>query len=139
LAEARRAFEEEILPRVSDHQANEGRRFLQEAEAKAQEQASKRVTSLEQEFRSIRDDALRKLTEVRDDYEALAAEGSSGRISAQDYQARLQDLRRQQQAAEGRLEDAEKLVDQAEAIEGDPIAYYDDLTRRMNMLQEWPW
>jgi chromosome segregation ATPase len=139
LVDARREFEEQVLPRVSDHQARQGREMLEVAEGKARAEADKRVISIEAEVREIRDEALRELTEVRDSFDALASEASLGRISSAEYSNRLEALRRRQAEAEGQLDDAEEKVEQIAAVEDDPIRWYDDLTRRTNLLQEWPW
>jgi hypothetical protein len=140
IQEARRVFEAAVLPTAPDWQAREGRRILEQAEAEARAEADKRIASLEQEAREARDRALRSLAEIRDGYEALTAEGGNGRIDTQNYNVRLRDLRQQQWNAEDLLDRADGLVEDIEEIEGDPVAYVDNLTTRFpDLRKDWPW
>jgi hypothetical protein len=139
IADARRSFEQEWLPRLNDYQAREGRKVLDQAEAEARQRAERYIADREAEVRQARDSALRALTEARDGLEGLALEGSDGRMSAEDFDQRLRALRNQQSWAEAQLEKAEALVERIAQIEADPLAWSDDLARRTGTTKEFPW
>jgi hypothetical protein len=141
IAEARVRLEEEVVPRASDYVTNQFRAQLTEAEQQARAVAGEEITRAEQEVAGVRDAALHELADVRDEYEQLASQGSAGRIQAAEYSKRLRDLRRRQQLAERGLEQAEAVVQRAETIEEDPVAYYDGLSQRFpdSMMRNWSW
>jgi hypothetical protein len=138
--EARQIFEQDVLPNVSDYQATEGRRRLEQIESDARAQADSYAAEREAEIREARDAVLRELTAVRDDLEILTAEGRSGRLPASEYSTELYALRNRQQAAEARLGQAEEKLRQVEEVERDPLAWADSLMQRHPRLRpEVPW
>jgi hypothetical protein len=138
IASARAALDD-MLPHLSDYQVAEARKVLAQLEREARNQATAYVTDREREVREARDSALRELTAVRDAMDELAAEGSTGRVSAQEYAQRLNGLAGRQFKAEDLLTKAEAKVELVEQIETDPIGWFDDLTARTHTWQDVPW
>lgn len=140
VAEARRIFEEDVAPHANPYWHGEYTRILEAAEQRAVEMANERIDLLEGQVKELRDDALRTLTETRDEAEELNRELQLGHASASEYSTRLAGLRAQKEAAGNALARAEEIVDQVEEIEQDPIAFVDDLARRLPVAQqEFPW
>jgi len=138
LANARQNLED-ALPGLSDWQAREARQVLADAEARAKSYAEEYIAAREAEVRAARDEALRELTAVRDGMDALTSEGSTGRISAEDYSTTLNGLVARQFAAEERLNRAEEKVGLIEQIEADPVARCDSMSQRIpHLLMELP-
>src|SRR5207244_3278532 len=118
----------------------EYRAALSEAEAQARKFVDDYISGQEQGVRTGRDEALRELTAVRDEFGDLLAEGSSGRLPAAEYADRLNELRARQAQAEAQLQQAEEKVAQIEKVETDPIGYYDQQAARFQHLRvEVPW
>lgn len=138
IASAREEFEF-VIPQLSDHWVSQGKKILADAEAKAKEQADQFLGRHEEEALALRKDALQELTATRDELDQLATEGSHGRLPAREYSARLSELRERQQTAEAKLGRVEELADQIAEVESDPIAWFDSLTSRTHLLQEYPW
>lgn len=139
IAQARWVLENE-LPATSGQAAAAFRAVLGDAEAKARREADEAAADLERRALELRDNALRELTEVRDSFDELRTTSANGRASASDHAGRLNELRQRQERAEAKLADALVHTDRIEAIEEDPIAYYDDLTsRHPQLLQDFPW
>ncbi len=139
IADARVALERDLAPTLNDFAMRE-QRVLAEAEAVATKAAEQRIAAEEQAVVAARDAALHALTDTRDAMDELRRTGATGRVSASDYQARLQALRQQQGAAEQHLAKAEEQVEAIAAIEADPVAYYDELCRRQPaLLPHFPW
>lgn len=139
LTEARAAFEASV-PGLTDSWANEGRRILSEAEDGAKATVGEFVAEQEREALELRDEALKVLTSVRDELDDLAAQASTGRLSANDGSGRLDELRRMHAQAEQELATLSERADSIASIEDDPIAWYSDLQRRMpHLLWESPW
>src|SRR6266702_1405644 len=121
IASARSFFESTILPAVSDYRANEARQELAQAEDR---------------ILAARNEALRTLTEVRDEYEQLAVRPPS----AGDFSRQLQDLRQRQDVAEQRLAKASDDVDRLEEVESAPLEWFDSLGERLPAaLLEFSW
>ncbi len=140
LSDARQALEQDVLPMVSDHKAREFQAALAEAEKQATSFAEGYIGDQEQEVRTARDEALRELTAVRDAFDDLLGQGSSGRVPASEYTDQLQELRGRQTQAEAQLAWAEERVTLIEQIEADPIAWFDELASRFpQMKAEVPW
>ena len=136
LAEARQALED-LLPSVSDYHANRYRQSLKAAEQEAARLASQHVQAQAKVVQKARTSALQSLTETRDAFQELVRLGSLGRISSADYQARLADLKSEQQNAEAVLDRAQAEVELISAIEADPIQWFDSLAQRFpNMKLE---
>jgi hypothetical protein len=138
ISSARQALED-MLPHLSDYQVREANQTLAQLEQEAQRQATQYMADREREVLDLRDSALRELTAVRDGYEALTAEGGTGRVGAEEYATALNRLVGRQFEAEERLARAEQRVNLIEHIEADPIAWFDDLTSRTRTWQEVPW
>jgi len=139
VAEAHRAFDD-VLPRLSDYQANEGRQALQELDQHAANEADEFTKAREEEALALRDEALKALTEARDGFESLSAEGSEGRIAGTDYAARMHELKERQDTAEAKLARATEIADGIEGIEADPVAWFSELQKRMPHLRTMvPW
>jgi hypothetical protein len=140
VAEARRVLEQDVIPRVNDHWANEWRQVLAKAEDEARTVADRFVADREEEVLAARDAALRELTACRDAYDDLTKQGAQGRVSAREYAAALGDLRRRQTAADAAIAQAVEQVEQIEDIEDNPIAFFDQLvTRTPRLKPEFPW
>lgn len=140
LAQARRMLEEDLAPNLNDRALREHRRVLEEAEANARRHADQFVSECEAEARSAWDAAVRELSAVRDALDQLAAEGATGRVSAEEYTARLGHLRARQEEAEAELDATGANVDAIERIEGDPAEWFDDLASHHPILMpEFPW
>lgn len=140
MADARRALEEEVIPRVSDHWANEYRTFLESAESVARKQADEFFERREGEILGVREEALKSLTEVRDEYDALQSGIGTGLLPARDATLSLRSLRRRQEEAEALLGRAEHEVERLEELESDGgIAWMDDVMQRSGQLREFPW
>jgi DNA mismatch repair ATPase MutS len=140
LSEARRVLEEDIAPQATDYQMRQYREALTALESVAKEHADDFTQQREEEALSIRESALRDLTEVRDGYDDLKAAAGTGRLTAAEANTQLRQLRQRQDEAETQLAKAEELTEWIEHIEGDPVAFFDDLTTRMPTLKlEVPW
>src|SRR6266571_2246408 len=130
IASARSFFESTILPAVSDYRANEARQELAQAEQQAREVARDHLLQAEDRILAARNEALRTLTEVRDEYEQLAVRPPS----AGDFSRQLQDL------AEQRLAKASDDVDRLEEVESAPLEWFDSLGERLPAaLLEFSW
>ncbi len=100
---------------------------VREVEAKWHHEAMQIVTG---EAASYAGDHRELLTDgcgIRDDYEQLAREASTGRLSAKEYQDRLDALNSEGDAFNQRMERLAKMIETVEAIEADPVAYTDAL------------
>lgn len=140
ITDARIALDEELSGRLNDGKRKELEGILQSAEADARSHAERFVADREAEVVAARDGALRALTDVRDALDDLAREGADGRIAASDYTSRLEGLRHRQTTAEQQLARAEATVEVVTVIESDPVAWFDELTRRNpRLMKEWPW
>jgi len=136
IASARSFFESTILPAVSDYRANEARQELAQAEQQAREVARDHLLQAEDRILAARNEALRTLTEVRDEYEQLAVRPPS----AGDFSRQLQDLRQRQDVAEQRLAKASDDVDRLEEVESAPLEWFDSLGERLPAaLLEFSW
>lgn len=131
-------FETNILPGVSDYNANRIKKLIAEAETEARLRAKAHVEELERQVLSLRDEALHELTEVRDSFDDLARDGQDARVRAADYSSKMAELRKRQDQAEEQLAHAEAIVEDLEAVEADPIEWFDKFTQRMPMLmKDW--
>jgi len=131
---------EGLRPALSDYQSSQFRKVIAGLEQKASEAASAHVLQKEQEALAIRDDALRQLTEARDEYEAIAREAAEGRTEASVLSKRLNRAQRQQAASEEALAKAEEAAAEIERVESDPVAWYADLQERIpSMKADLPW
>jgi len=138
--DARRALEEDLIPTVSDHVAQQARQELAAGEAKARRHADSYIAERETEIIAMRDTALRALTETRDELDALAAQGRDARIPTAEYTARLRELSQRKDRAEDALSQCGELTDRLDEIEQDPIAWFDALTARMpRLVMDWSW
>ena len=140
IVDARRALEEDLIPTVSDHVAKQARQELAAGEAKARRHADSYISEREAEIITMRDAALRELTETRDKLDVLAAQGRDARIPTAEYTARLRELSQRTDRAEDALGQCEELTDRLDEIEQDPIAWFDALTARIpRLVLDWSW
>jgi hypothetical protein len=140
ISEARRAFELDVVPRVNDFGRQQFEAKLREEEAKARAAVAEVISGQEARVLQLRDQSLRELTEVRDEFDRLDAEAGDGRLDAAHLAEQLDVLKHRQDAAESRLQRAAERVDYVDRAEQDPIAWYDDLIERMPQLKpDWPW
>lgn len=138
--EARRDFEQAIAPRANDYLTQRGRALLAAAEERAKQHADGYIAQREKEALALRDEALRELTAVRDEYDRLAAIGHEGRTEARAFGAQLTQLQQRQMEAEARLERAQAIVDDIAKVEESSVDWFDDLTERMPHLRaDFPW
>jgi uncharacterized coiled-coil DUF342 family protein len=139
LADARRILEDDLAPGLNEFWLRTYRDALAQAEQRARTRAAKYVGDRAAEVEATRDEALKELTSCRDGLDDLAREGKTGRLPASEYNQRLRDLRRRQQAADDQLSEADAIVERIEDIETDPIAWADDIARRLpKLLEEFP-
>lgn len=100
---------------------------LREAEAKWHHEAMQVVTGEAASFSGDHQELLTDGCGLRDDYEQLARDASTGRLSAKEYQERLNALNDEGGAFNQRMERLSKKIETVEAIEADPAAYTDAL------------
>ena len=140
IADARRALEEDVVPSASDHVAAKARSELAANEQKAKQHADSYIAEREAEILTMRDAALRALTEARDELDALTAQGKEARIGTAQYTQRLRELSQRRKGAEDALGQCGELTDGLDEIEQDPIAWFDALTARMpRLVMDWSW
>jgi hypothetical protein len=140
LREARKVLDDDVARRVNDVQLRDLTAVMEEEEQKARATVGEMIVGESEAVNQMRSEALRALTEVRDKADALVAQAQEGRISAEEYAARLDDLAERQQQAESRLEEASTKVNYLERGEEDPIAFYSDLQQRIpTMRADLPW
>ena len=140
IADARRALEEDLIPNSSDHVAKQARQELAANEQKAKQHADGYVGEREAEILTMRDAALRALTETRDELDALAAQGREARIPTAEYTQHLRELSQRKDRAEDALSQCEELTDRLGEIEADPCRWFDALTARMpGLILDWSW
>jgi hypothetical protein len=140
IADARQVLEEDLAPTLNDGRLRQAREVLAQAEAQAREAAGAHLDRHEAELREVRQEALRELTEVRDAFDALVAEGAEGRISAKEYADRLDVLGQRRAQADDALAKAAEQVERFQGIEDDPIGFYDELASRFeHMKVDFPW
>ncbi len=97
--------------------------------------ANEQITAEVETFTVEHHQVLRDGCSVRDEYEALAKEAATGRLSAAEYRERLNRLDGEFELhLKGRAERLGKRVSAVEAIEGDPVEYIDSLHSRLPAL-----
>lgn len=67
---------------------------------------------------------------LRDDYEQLAKDAATGRLSATEYRSRLNELDNEAPAFSKRADRLAQKINNVETIESDPVAYTDRLFDR---------
>jgi hypothetical protein len=140
IADARRTLEEDIAPGLNDGRLRQAQEVLAQAEAQARETARGYLDRQEAEVQEVRQTALRDLTEVRDAFDSLVAEGAEGRISAREYAERLDALGQRHARADDALAKAAEQVERFEGVEDDPVGFYDELASRFeHMKVDFPW
>lgn len=140
IAQARLVFEQEVLGRVTDYQRSEFEAMIREREKLAQREASSFVDSQLADAMSMRDDALRELTEVRDESDDLPREIGEARVAADDFALRLNELRARRENADTRLREADAVCASIDEAEADPVAWFDaTLARSPQLMPDWPW
>jgi len=129
-------MEQELIPSSSGYIANQARKFLEEQERTATKAAGRFISEREREVIETRNTALRELADCRDGLEAL---GHSD-LPAAEFTAQLHDLRSRQAQAEAALGKAAEQVEAIEAIEEDPLDWWDSMTERQPSLRtDFPW
>ncbi len=73
---------------------------------------------------------------LRDDFEQLAKDAATGRLSAAEYRERLDALAAESSSFNQRSERLAKKVETVETIESDPVAYTDGLFERTPSLRK---
>ncbi len=102
-------------------------RELREVEARWHHQAMQVATGEAASFNGEHRELLTDGCGIRDDYEQLAKDAATGRLSAKEYQDRLDALNSEGCAFTQRMERLAKKIETVEAIEADPVAYTDAL------------
>src|SRR5262245_10950489 len=92
LTQLRAHIEEVVVPSASDYMAAQARGLLSRAEEQARTYAAAYVAQRADEVDHVRIDALHELTEIRDAFDDLTAEGKAGRMPASEYGDRLDTL-----------------------------------------------
>lgn len=140
LADARHVFETGIRPTANTFTEERGRAVLEAAEGRARAMAAERAETEATEIADAIRETQRTLTEVRDEFEALSAEGAKGRIDATTYTHRMREATDRERRANAALARLDERITQLERIETDPLAYVDSLARRIPTLREnYPW
>jgi chromosome segregation ATPase len=118
--EAYRQFEAEI-------RAVEGRHV-----AHAMEIVNSELSSYTAEHREVLTDGC----DLRDDYEQLAKDAATGRLSAAEYRGRLIALDNQVPSFSRRVDRLARKINTVETIESDPVAYTDGIFEKTPALQK---
>jgi len=84
---------------------------------------------------ALRDDALRDLCSVRDDFAALAAEANRSPITSAEYARRFNELQARQRHAARAITRTEEALAFVGPVEDDPIAYGDALYAKFPLTQ----
>jgi chromosome segregation ATPase len=103
---------------------------LREVEARWHHEAMQVVTGEATSFSGDHRELLTDGCGIRDDYEQLAKDAATGRLSAKEYQERLDALNSEGGAFNQRMARLAKKIEMVEAIEADPVAYTDALFDR---------
>lgn len=127
IAEARARRDETALA-PSQYEAAEGE--LSAAEGQATAAATDALARIEQDFNETTDALLVEGADLRSAYETLATEAQSGRLSADELAARLEDLARRRSSLDTGLSKLGQAINLVDRIETDPVAYIDDIWRR---------
>ncbi len=127
IAEARVRRDETALA-PSQYEAAEGE--LSAAEGQATAAATDALARIEQGFNETTDALLVEGADLRSAYETLATEARSGRLSADELAARLEDLARRRSSLDTGLSKLGQAIELADRIETDPVAYIDAIWRR---------
>jgi hypothetical protein len=91
-------------------------------------------------FSACATSVLKSSRQYENKLDELDAEAGEGRLTSTSLSDQLMLLKDRQSKAEAQLRHAHGLADRTEAIELDPIAWFDGLLARMPLLQpEWPW
>lgn len=133
IREARSILEEDLAPGLNDYHLKRFRQSLTEAEGAARKAADEFMTRHEEHVKAARQEALKEVCDVRDELEALAAEGETGRVTGQDYAGRYTALTDRQAKAEKRLDEVGQLISAVAEVEEDPVAWADT-----NLYQRYP-
>src|SRR4051812_48755551 len=89
-----RAMLDSLLPEISDHWAKRFESQYQDAVRRAHTFADTYVVRTADGIDEERRQTLEGLCQLRDDFAALAADGTAGRLGARDYAKRHNDLLR---------------------------------------------
>lgn len=73
---------------------------------------------------------------LRDDYEQLAKDAATGRLSAADYRKRLNALDNEVPSFSRRVDRLARKINTVETIESDPVAYTDGIFEKTPALQK---
>lgn len=103
---------------LSDQQRRAYDAEINEAKQRATQVAIDEAAGLAESVRVERDDLMRSLCEVRDGLATAKAEGD---------RTLMNDLRIRHQSLLNKVAEVERLAEQVEAIEADPVAYGDAL------------
>jgi chromosome segregation ATPase len=76
-----------------------------------------------------------RLESLRDEYKALKKQGELGRISAADFQAKFEELAKEQDAAESYLDTLHNKDARLRDIAADPLGYFCSLLSRFPALR----
>lgn len=97
------------------------------AAAKARTVGDRMLDRIFNEMQVQRDEVLADVCTLRDDFQALIAEGELGTLSATEYHDRLRSLQSRQRTLVRRERELVGMANRAEQIEADPEAYGDSL------------
>lgn len=126
LADLAPSLNPEMYRRLSE----EVEEVARHATAHAERFLSRQLAALDAERQTL----LVEVCQVRDEYEALNAGGSLGRLSAEDYAERLDALNRRRAALTERRSEVERQIDRLGEVEDDPTGWADSLYRRTPSL-----
>lgn len=113
---------------------------LEASEAVARQRGESHVTDLLGRVNETRQTLHAEAAEVRDAFDALAAQAEVGLISASDYAAELRKLEGRLAQALNRTDTLDNLTGQLAEVEDDPVAFTDRLYDRYpSLAPEWSW
>lgn len=113
--------------------------FQREIQAVEGEHVANATRAVDTEAAAFAEEHRELLTDgcgIRDDYEQLAKDAATGRLSAKEYRERLDKLNQEVPGYSSRAERLAQKINTVETIETDPVAYGDRLYEKMPALQK---
>lgn len=108
---------------ISDNQRRVAEAQINEAKAKAEDMATTAADGYVEEAQARFEPISTDLCAARDGYAELIKEARLGRLTARDFNDRLNSLRQTHRSAVSAVEDFAATAERVEHIETDPIAY----------------
>ncbi len=129
------AWFDDWSPNLTPDARRQAQDEINEARSRAQNFAAGVVEGHTQRVDSQRDDLLRELCAIRDEYASVAKAGQDGLLTAAEYTERLNDLDSRLDSCTKKASAAAKAAEAVAEIEEDPLAYADDYFSRNRNIQ----